>query len=286
MEVTHTYEEEFAEASGCCGGSGCCGDTATTAATTAAAEVPLASAFIRGRKPAEENIVSTKELGVVEENSASKGGAEEGVERLVALGRALSDPIRVRMLSMMAEGRSCCDFSDSGVPAGEGEEGICVCEFEEVFGMGQSKVSYHMKKLKDARAGARGAAREVGLLLARQGGRRGAARRGRRSPALRPREAEGAMAAAEATGDAASPRIGPAVLDALVVGAGQAGLAAGYHLKRAGLSFEILEARREPGGSWPGYYDSLKLFSPARYSACRACHSRAPPTATRPATRS
>jgi hypothetical protein len=51
--------------------------------------------------------VSTKELGVVEENGASKGGAEEGVERLVALGRALSDPIRVRMLSMMADGRSC-----------------------------------------------------------------------------------------------------------------------------------------------------------------------------------
>jgi ArsR family transcriptional regulator, arsenate/arsenite/antimonite-responsive transcriptional repressor len=74
-----------------------------------------------------------------------------GVDRLVALGRALSDPIRVRMLSMMADGRSCCDFSDSGVPVEEGEEGICVCEFEEVFGMGQSKVSYHMKKLKDAR---------------------------------------------------------------------------------------------------------------------------------------
>src|SRR5215217_5519138 len=52
VEVTHTYEEEFAEASGCCGGSGCCGDTSTTAATTAAAEVSLASAFIRGRKPA------------------------------------------------------------------------------------------------------------------------------------------------------------------------------------------------------------------------------------------
>jgi putative flavoprotein involved in K+ transport len=74
------------------------------------------------------------------------------------------------------------------------------------------------------------------------------------------------MAAAEATGGAASPRIEPAVLDALVIGAGQAGLAAGYHLKRAGLSFEILEARGEPGGSWPGYYDSLTLFSPARYS--------------------
>jgi arsenite methyltransferase len=46
VEVTHTYEEEFT------GASGCCGDTATNAATTAAAEVPLASAFIRGRKPA------------------------------------------------------------------------------------------------------------------------------------------------------------------------------------------------------------------------------------------
>jgi SAM-dependent methyltransferase len=53
VEVTHTYEEEFAEAtgseaSGCCGGSGCCGSAETTAA-----EVPLASAFVRGRKPAE-----------------------------------------------------------------------------------------------------------------------------------------------------------------------------------------------------------------------------------------
>ena len=94
--------------------------------------------------------MSTGELGVVEENGVRKGGTEEGLERLVALGRSLSDPIRVRMLSMMADGRSCCDFSASGVPAEEGEEGICVCEFEEHFGMGQSKVSYHMKKLKDA----------------------------------------------------------------------------------------------------------------------------------------
>jgi ArsR family transcriptional regulator len=94
--------------------------------------------------------MSTTEFGVVEENGASRGARDEGVDRLVALGRALSDPIRVRMLSMMAEGRGCCDFSGSGVPAGEGEEGICVCEFEEVFSMGQSKVSYHMRKLKEA----------------------------------------------------------------------------------------------------------------------------------------
>jgi ArsR family transcriptional regulator, arsenate/arsenite/antimonite-responsive transcriptional repressor len=95
--------------------------------------------------------VSAPELGVVEENGTRRDDFQaKGVDRLVALGSAVSDPIRVRMLSMMAEGRSCCDFSDSGVPAGEGDEGICVCEFEEVFGMGQSKISYHMKKLKDA----------------------------------------------------------------------------------------------------------------------------------------
>ena len=94
--------------------------------------------------------MSTEELGVVEVNSIGRDAPEEAVDRLVALGRALSDPIWVRMLAMMADGRGCCDFSGSGVPADEGDEGICVCEFEEVFGMGQSKISYHMRKLKDA----------------------------------------------------------------------------------------------------------------------------------------
>ena len=94
--------------------------------------------------------MSTRELGVVEENGARREAQDKGVDRLVALGRAFSDPIRVRMLSMMAEGRGCCDFSGSGVPTVEGEEGICVCEFENQFGMSQSKVSYHVKKLKDA----------------------------------------------------------------------------------------------------------------------------------------
>lgn len=56
------------------------------------------------------------------------------------------------------------------------------------------------------------------------------------------------------------------MLDVAVIGAGQAGLAAGYWLKRAGLSFTILERRAAPGGSWASYYDSLTLFSPARYS--------------------
>lgn len=87
---------------------------------------------------------------------AGAGGeaGEERVERLVALGQALSEPIRVRMLGMMAEaatsGRACCDLPDLGVPAVEEDEGICICEFQDRFVMGQSKVSYHMRKLKDA----------------------------------------------------------------------------------------------------------------------------------------
>jgi ArsR family transcriptional regulator, arsenate/arsenite/antimonite-responsive transcriptional repressor len=94
--------------------------------------------------------VSGEELGVIEENGVRRNVSEGGVDRLVALGRALSDPIRVRMLGMMADGRGCCDFSGSGVPAEEADQGICVCEFEDHFGMGQSKVSYHVRKLKEA----------------------------------------------------------------------------------------------------------------------------------------
>lgn len=56
-------------------------------------------------------------------------------------------------------------------------------------------------------------------------------------------------------------------LDAVVIGAGASGLAAGYYLRRAGLRFRILDAAAEPGGSWPHYYDSLSLFSPGRYSS-------------------
>ena len=84
------------------------------------------------------------EIGVLKEDRAS------GVERVVALGRALSDPIRVRMLGMMAGGRGCCSLPDCGVPAEDQDAGICVCEFEECFEMGQSKVSYHLGKLREA----------------------------------------------------------------------------------------------------------------------------------------
>lgn len=59
----------------------------------------------------------------------------------------------------------------------------------------------------------------------------------------------------------------PHVSDVLVIGAGQAGLAAGYHLKRAGLDFTVLDGADRVGDVWRRRWDSLRLFTPARYSS-------------------
>lgn len=56
-------------------------------------------------------------------------------------------------------------------------------------------------------------------------------------------------------------------LDVLVVGAGQAGLAVAYHLKRAGLRFLVVDAGAEVGSAWRNRWDSLTLFTPAQYDA-------------------
>lgn len=55
-------------------------------------------------------------------------------------------------------------------------------------------------------------------------------------------------------------------VDVAVVGGGQSGLAAADAFIREGRTPVVLEASDEPVGSWPRYYDSLTLFSPARYS--------------------
>jgi putative flavoprotein involved in K+ transport len=54
-------------------------------------------------------------------------------------------------------------------------------------------------------------------------------------------------------------------LDAIVIGAGQAGLALAWHLAREGRRFLVLDAAPELGHSWRTRWDSLRLFSPAQY---------------------
>ena len=62
-----------------------------------------------------------------------------------------------------------------------------------------------------------------------------------------------------------SPGPAGAPLDVLVIGAGQAGLAMGYHLAQRGLRFQIVDAGAEIGHVWRSRWDSLRLFTPAQY---------------------
>jgi putative flavoprotein involved in K+ transport len=57
------------------------------------------------------------------------------------------------------------------------------------------------------------------------------------------------------------------VLDAVIVGGGQAGMAVGHHLAERGADFEILDAGDAPGASWRRRWESLVLFTPAQYDA-------------------
>jgi putative flavoprotein involved in K+ transport len=52
----------------------------------------------------------------------------------------------------------------------------------------------------------------------------------------------------------------------LVIGAGQAGLAIGYHLRRRGLPFVIVDEHDRVGNAWRKRWDSLRLFTPAPYN--------------------
>ncbi len=55
-------------------------------------------------------------------------------------------------------------------------------------------------------------------------------------------------------------------LDVLVIGGGQAGLAMGYYLAGRGLSFVIADANPEVGHVWRSRWESLKLFTAARFN--------------------
>ncbi|WP_124727222.1 ArsR/SmtB family transcription factor [Staphylospora marina] len=68
-------------------------------------------------------------------------------EKFARVARALGDPIRLNILDLLMVGYEkleptpppeCCN------------EGVCVCDLQTALGMAQSKVSYHLKELKNA----------------------------------------------------------------------------------------------------------------------------------------
>src|SRR5262245_50196483 len=63
----------------------------------------------------------------------------------------------------------------------------------------------------------------------------------------------------------------------IVIGGGQAGLSVGYYLKRQGRPFVILEANQRIGDTWRRRWDSLRLFTPAKFDGLVGMPFPAPP---------
>jgi ArsR family transcriptional regulator len=80
---------------------------------------------------------------------ASTGLDAGEAARLAAAAKALSDPIRLRMLVQMTAAAGCRGPSAEGSAEG-GPPGVCVCELQGLHGLAQSKVSYHLKVLREA----------------------------------------------------------------------------------------------------------------------------------------
>jgi putative flavoprotein involved in K+ transport len=64
--------------------------------------------------------------------------------------------------------------------------------------------------------------------------------------------------------------------ETVIIGGGQAGLSVGYHLKKQGRPFVILDANELIGDAWRKRWDSLRLFTPARYSGLTGWRFPAP----------
>ncbi len=54
-------------------------------------------------------------------------------------------------------------------------------------------------------------------------------------------------------------------IETLIIGAGQAGLSTGYHLQRLGRTFLIVDANERVGDNWRQQWDTLRLYTPAKY---------------------
>jgi putative flavoprotein involved in K+ transport len=68
-------------------------------------------------------------------------------------------------------------------------------------------------------------------------------------------------------------------IETAIVGGGQAGLAVGYHLASRDRPLVILDADQRVGDAWRRRWDSLRLFTPARYSGLPGWPFPAPPFA-------
>lgn len=108
--------------------------------------------MVQSKSQAQAPACSCGRVGAETERCCPPPGATE-TARLTLVAKALSDPIRLQMLDVMAQGRACCGLpepSERGVPGAGDPEGICVCDFQEHFSLGQSKVSYHLRVLREA----------------------------------------------------------------------------------------------------------------------------------------
>ncbi len=65
--------------------------------------------------------------------------------------------------------------------------------------------------------------------------------------------------------------------ETVIIGGGQAGLATAYHLKKQGRPFLLLDAEERIGDAWRRRWDSLRLFTPARYDGLPGLRFPAPP---------
>ncbi|MHB1044191.1 MAG: ArsR/SmtB family transcription factor [Eubacteriales bacterium] len=69
------------------------------------------------------------------------------MEENIKVARALSDPIRYKIMLMLAQSESgCCPLPGEG----DCRPGLCNCELMAELGMIQSRISYHMKELIEA----------------------------------------------------------------------------------------------------------------------------------------
>jgi cation diffusion facilitator CzcD-associated flavoprotein CzcO len=71
-------------------------------------------------------------------------------------------------------------------------------------------------------------------------------------------------------------------VETLVIGGGQARLAAGYHLRRRGLPFVIVDEHERVGDVWRKRWDTLRLFTPGRYNGLAGMRQTLCPSRGRP----